>query len=40
MTGSDSAWDKLRPHGIKRIVERHSPEAAKAVVGKREISVR
>lgn len=23
MTGSDTAWDKLLPYGIRRIVERH-----------------
>lgn len=40
MTGSDAAWDKLRPYGIKRIVERHPTEAAKVVVGEREIAVR
>jgi len=40
MSGSDAAWDKLRPYGIKRIVERHPTEAAKVVVGKREVSVR
>ncbi|UYW33601.1 hypothetical protein [Methylorubrum extorquens] len=40
MTGSDAAWDKLRPYGIKRIVERHPTEPAKVVVGEREIAVR
>lgn len=40
MSGSDAAWDKLRPYGIKRIVERHPTEAAKVVVGEREIAVR
>ena len=40
MTGSDAAWDRLRPYGIKRIVERHSTETAKVVVGKRETTVR
>lgn len=39
-TGSDAAWDKLRPYGINRIVERHPTEPAKVVVGKREIQVR
>jgi hypothetical protein len=40
MTGSDAAWDKLRPYGIKRLVERHPTELAKVVVGEREIAVR
>lgn len=40
MTGSDAAWDRLRPYGIKRIVERHPTEPAKVVVGEREIAVR
>ncbi|ARO53843.1 hypothetical protein B2G69_06555 [Methylorubrum zatmanii] len=40
MTGSDAAWDKLRPYGIKRITERHPTEPAKIVVGEREIAVR
>jgi hypothetical protein len=40
MLGSDAAWDKLRPYGIKRIVERHPTEAAKIIVGEREIQVR
>jgi hypothetical protein len=40
MTGSDAAWDKLRPYGIKRLVERHPTEPAKVVVGEREIAVR
>lgn len=40
MTGSDASWDKLRPYGIKRIVERHPTEPAKVVVGEREIAVR
>ncbi|CAO4184615.1 hypothetical protein [Methylorubrum extorquens] len=40
MTGSDAAWDNLRPYGIKRIVERHPTEPAKVVVGEREIAVR
>ena len=40
MTGSDAAWDRLRPYGIKRIVERHPTEPAKVVVGEREITVR
>ncbi|MBI1691505.1 hypothetical protein D9Y22_22770 [Methylorubrum sp. DB1722] len=40
MSGSDAAWDKLRPYGIKRIVERHPTEAAKVVVAEREIAVR
>lgn len=39
MTGSDAAWEKLRPYGIKRIVERHPTESAKVVVGAREIAV-
>ncbi|CAO4140511.1 hypothetical protein GPNCGGLF_LOCUS915 [Methylorubrum aminovorans] len=39
MTGSDAAWDKLRPYGILRLVERHPTEPAK-VVGQREIAVR
>ncbi|MGW9822556.1 hypothetical protein ACUXK4_005152 [Methylorubrum extorquens] len=40
MTGNDAAWDRLRPYGIKRLVERHSSEPAKVVVGRREIAVR
>ena len=40
MTGSDASWDKLRPYGIKRIVERHPTEPAKVVLGEREIPVR
>ena len=40
LTGSDAAWDKLRPYGINRIVERHPTEAAKVVVGEREVAVR
>ena len=40
MSGSDAAWDKLRPYGIKRIVERHPTESAKVVVGERTIAVR
>jgi hypothetical protein len=40
MTGSDAAWDRLWPYGIKRIVERHPTEAAKVVVSEREIVVR
>ncbi|MEE7455303.1 hypothetical protein MPAR168_00305 [Methylorubrum populi] len=40
MIGSDAAWDRLRPYGIKRIVERHPTEAAKVVVGEREVAVR
>ncbi|MEG9501379.1 MAG: hypothetical protein MIN69_05860 [Methylorubrum extorquens] len=40
MTGSDAAWDKLRPYGILRLVERHPTEPAKVVVGEREIAVR
>ncbi|MRI52350.1 hypothetical protein D8770_00055 [Methylobacterium sp. DB1607] len=40
MTGSDAAWDRLRPYGIKRVVERHPTEAAKIIVGEREIQVR
>ena len=40
MTGSDAAWDKLRPYGMKRIVERHPTEAAKVAFGKREVLVR
>ncbi|PXW65533.1 hypothetical protein [Methylobacterium sp. B4] len=40
MTGSDAAWDKLRPYGIKRIVERHPTEAAKVIIGEREVAVR
>ncbi|MBA9068429.1 hypothetical protein FHR71_002170 [Methylobacterium sp. RAS18] len=40
LTGSDAAWDKLRPYGIKRLVERHPTEPAKVVVGDREIAVR
>ncbi|CAO4145449.1 hypothetical protein [Methylorubrum extorquens] len=39
MTGSDAAWDKLRPYGILRLVERHPTEPAK-IVGQREIAVR
>ncbi|CAO4149046.1 hypothetical protein DHODJN_13995 [Methylorubrum extorquens] len=31
MSGSDTARGKLRPYGIKRIVERHPTEAAKVV---------
>ena len=38
-TGSDAAWDKLRPYGIERVVERHPTESAKLVVGAREIAV-
>ncbi|MGA4552398.1 hypothetical protein [Methylorubrum aminovorans] len=40
MSGSDAAWDRLRPYGIKRVVERHPTEPAKVVVGEREIAVR
>ncbi|WP_458438875.1 hypothetical protein [Methylorubrum extorquens] len=40
MAGSDAAWDKLRPYGIKRLVERHPTEPAKVVVGERELAVR
>ncbi|MGW5960196.1 hypothetical protein [Methylorubrum thiocyanatum] len=40
MTGSDAAWDRLRPYGINRIVERHPTEPAKVVVGERETTVR
>jgi hypothetical protein len=40
MTGSDAAWDRLRPYGIQRIVECHPTEPAKVVVGEREIAVR
>ncbi|MBA9067145.1 hypothetical protein FHR71_000875 [Methylobacterium sp. RAS18] len=40
MTGSDAAWDKLRPYGISRIVKRHPTKHAKIVVGGREIAVR
>lgn len=40
MTGSDAAWDKLRPYGIRRIVERHPTEPAKIVVGERTLAVR
>jgi hypothetical protein len=40
MSGSDAAWDRLRPFGINRISERHSTEPAKVVVGEREIAVR
>lgn len=39
MSGSDAAWDKLRPFGIKRIVERYPTEAARVAVGKREIQM-
>ncbi|CAO4136992.1 hypothetical protein [Methylorubrum extorquens] len=39
MTGSDAAWNKLRPYGIKRIVERHPTEPSKVVVGEREIAI-
>jgi hypothetical protein len=38
--GSNAAWDKLRPHGIERLVERHPAERPKVVVGEREIAVR
>jgi hypothetical protein len=40
MTGRDAAWDKLRPYGAKRIVERHPTEPAEVVVGELEIGVR
>ncbi|MCG5249477.1 hypothetical protein [Methylorubrum extorquens] len=40
MTGSDAAWDRLRPYEIRRLVERHPTEPAMAVVGGREIAVR
>lgn len=40
MTGSDAAWDRLRPYGISRIVERHPTEPAKVVVGERTVVVR
>ncbi|KAB7782188.1 hypothetical protein [Methylorubrum populi] len=40
MTGSDAAWDKLRPYGIKRLVERHPTEPTQVVVGERTIAVR
>ena len=40
MTGSDAAWDRLRPYGINRIVERHPTEPAKVVVRERTIAVR
>ena len=40
MTGSDAAWDRLRPYGIKRLVERHPTEPAEVVVSEREIAVR
>ncbi|MER2251225.1 hypothetical protein ABS772_15000 [Methylorubrum podarium] len=40
MTGSDAAWDKLRPYGISRITERHPTEPTKVIVGEREIEVR
>ena len=40
MSGSDAAWNRLRPYGIKRIVERHPTEASKVIVGEREIAVR
>jgi len=40
MTGSDAAWDRLRPYGISRIVERHPTELAKVVVGEPTIAVR
>ena len=40
MIGSDAAWDRLRPYGINRIVERHPTEPAKVVVGGRETTVR
>ena len=39
MSGSKAAWDKLRPYGVQRIVERHPTEPAKVVVGEREIQV-
>ncbi|WHQ69489.1 hypothetical protein [Methylorubrum extorquens] len=40
MTGSDAAWDRLRPYLIKRLVERYPTEPAKVVVGERMITVR
>lgn len=40
MTGSDAAWDRLRPYGINRIAERHPTEPAKVVVGERTVAVR
>lgn len=40
MTGSDAAWDRLRPYGILRLVERHPTEPAMVVVGGREVAVR
>ena len=40
MTGSDAAWDRLRPDGINRIVESHPTEPAKVVVRERTIAVR
>ncbi|OHV16416.1 hypothetical protein BK022_12340 [Methylorubrum extorquens] len=40
VTGSDAAWDRLRPYGIGRIVERHPTEQAKIVVGGRQIATR
>ncbi|PXW50129.1 hypothetical protein [Methylobacterium sp. B4] len=39
MKGSDVAWDRLRPYGISRIVERHPPEPAEVVVGERAIAI-
>ncbi|MCJ2032064.1 hypothetical protein MKK50_22105 [Methylobacterium sp. J-043] len=40
MTGSDAAWDRLRPYGISLFVDCHPTEPAKVVVGGREIVVR
>ncbi|ACK84658.1 hypothetical protein [Methylorubrum extorquens] len=40
MSGSDAAWDRLRPFGINRTVERHPTAPAKVVGGEREIAVR
>jgi len=39
-SGSDAALDRLRPYGVRRIVERHPSQAAKVVVGEREVAVR
>jgi hypothetical protein len=39
LTGSDAAWDRLRPYGILRLMECHPTESAKVVVVGCEIAV-
>lgn len=40
VSGSDAAWDKLRPFGIKRFIEQHPTAPPKVVVGECVIAIR